>query len=372
MLDLCRQQASIQEAFEEVVQRVVSEARYLTDEAVTPFEESLASYCFRKYALGVGSGTAALHLALLAAGVGPGHEVITPPNSFFATAEAILQTGARPRFIDVDSGTHLITAAEVRAAVSERTRAIVPVHLFGSVVDVPAIEIALREIGRSDVIIIEDCAHAAGAWRAGRSVPLGQIAFSFNPGKNIGALGDAGAVVTDDAGIAVAVRLLRDHGRQGKNDHVLIGFNSRLDRLNDQILHLKMKYLDQWNARRRAHAARYDSAFSGHPEITPLLVEPEVLSARHQYVIRCSQRDVLREHLRASGIVTAIHYPRLIVEHEPIRRLGFVSSEVPVAERLNTQLVSLPCFPELHTAEVDYVIARVLEFSRDRTVNEAR
>lgn len=362
MLDVMRQQASIKEALGLVVSGVIAEGKYISDVDPTPFETKLAVFCGRAHAVGVSSGTAALHIALLAAGVENGDEVITVPNSFFATTEAIFMAGARPRFVDVDARTHLMSLPALAEAINEQTRAILPVHLFGNVVDVPAIQRLLAERGREDILIIEDCAHAIGASRAGQLVPLSRIgAFSFNPGKNIGGLGDGGAIVTDDEQVALHAKLLRDHGRSSKNEHLVFGFNARLDRLNDSVLALKMDYLEAWNERRRAHAARYDAAFDGLDGISPANVEGEVCPARHQYVIRSENRSALRQLLHERGVSTGIHYPRLIVEQEPLLRLGFRAVDFPVAAQLSAKLLSLPCFPELEEHEVEYVTALVHE-----------
>lgn len=364
MLDLVRQQASIRKALDRVVSSVLAQGKYISDEDPTPFEAKLAAFCGGAHAIGVGSGTAALQIALMAAGVGSNDEVITVPNSFFATTEAIFMTGARPRFVDVDADTHLMSLPALAEAIDEQTRAILPVHLFGNVVDVPAIQSMLASRGREDILIIEDCAHAIGAARSGRPVPLSRIgAFSFNPGKNIGGLGDSGAIVTDDEQVARNAKLLRDHGRDGKNRHLVFGFNARLDLLNDRVLALKMDYLEAWNKRRRSHAARYDAAFDDLDIISPVRVEAEVCSSRHQYVIRSENRSELRQLLHERGVVTGIHYPQLIVEQEPLVRLGFRAADFPVAAELNARLLSLPCFPELEDPEVSRVIELVREIA---------
>lgn len=366
MLDLVRQQTNIKEALNRVISSVIEEGRYISEEKVTPFEARLAAFCDRSYAVGVNSGTTALQIALMAAGVGKSSEVITVPNSFFATTEAILSVGAIPRFVDVDPETHLMSLPALREAVNERTTAILPVHLYGNVVDVRAIRKMLKESGREEIVIVEDCAHAMGSARSGQRVPLGGIgAFSFNPGKNIGALSDAGAIVTADEDVARRARLLRDHGRgQSKDDHIEIGMNARLGRLNDQVLALKMDYLAEWNAIRREHAARYDSAFSGLRGISSVRTEFDTCSARHQYVIRCERRDELRHFLSERGVATGIHYPRLISEQEPLQRLGYRVEDVPVAKQLSLQILSLPCYPELHESQITRVIGLVQEFAR--------
>lgn len=363
MLDLPRQQRTIAPALEAAVARVMREARYLPDGRTTPFEEKLAAHCGQPFAVGVGSGSSALQIALLAAGIEPGDEVITVPNSFFATTEAILLCGAVPRFVDVDPETHLLRVDLLEQVINPRTAAILPVHLFGNAVDVAAILALLARLGREDVAVIEDCAHAVGASRGGRLVPLGTIgAFSFNPGKNIGALGDAGAIVTSDARLAAAARLLRDHGRASKNEHAVIGFNSRLGSIDDAVLALKLDHLETWNARRRRHAARYDAFLAG-TNVSP--VQRGSGSAVHQYVIRVAARDEVRRRLSARGIDSTVHYPTLIVDQPPLRRLGWSSADVPVAARLNEAMLSIPCFPELDDAEIDYVAAAVTEAQQE-------
>lgn len=357
MLDLIRQQAGLSGELERAVSEVISEAQYISLEDVTAFESKLAAFCARKHAVGVSSGTMALQIALLAAEILPGDEIITVPNSFFATTEAILAVGAVPRFVDVDPQTHLMTATGLPSLIQARTRAILPVHLFGNVVNVAGIVHLLKEMEREDIRIIEDCAHAMGSLSQGKPVPLHSIGcFSFNPGKNLGGVGDGGAIVTDDPQIAETARLLRDHGRRGKYHHVLVGFNARMSRLHDRVLALKIDHLRDWNLRRSAHASRYDKAFRAIGALTPLSVSPGTFSSRHQYVIRTRFRDQIQALLRDEGVMTSIHYPRLIVEQPALRKLGFDAAQVPVAARLNTQLLSLPCFPELDDTEVSQVI----------------
>lgn len=364
MLDLKRQQESIRAALNRVIADVINEAKYVSEEEVTLFEDRLSAFCGRAHAVGVASGTAALQIALMAAGIRRGDEVITVPNSFFATTEAICMAGARPCFVDVDPKTHLMSLPAVAESITERTRAVLPVHLYGNVVNIPALQALLDRRGRGDVLIIEDCAHAAGAALAARLVPLGRIgAFSFNPGKNIGGLGDGGAIVTDDEGVARRAKLLSNHGRAGKDEHAVFGFNARLDRLNDRVLALKMDYLEEWNARRRVHAAHYDDAFAGLSCVSPVWVEPAVRHAHHQYVIRCERRDELRGFLRARGVDTGIHYPRLIVGQEPLVALGFSPAQFPVAARLCERILSVPCFPELTASEVGRIAELVQEFA---------
>jgi dTDP-4-amino-4,6-dideoxygalactose transaminase len=363
MLDLARQQERISGRLYDAVLGAMANAVYISPERTTPFEEKLARYCGTTHAVGVGSGTAALHLALAACGIGPGHEVVTVPNSFFASAEAIITVGASPRFVDVDRDTHLLALDDLPRAITENTRAVLPVHLYGNVVDVAGIRRVLDDLGHQDVKIIEDCAHAMGARQRGQPVPLGTVgACSFNPGKNIGALGDGGAIVTSDVEIAEKARLMRDHGRSEKNTHVIAGFNSRLSRINDRVLAVKIDYLDEWNARRREIAGKYDAALRSSSLITPLRTLRECESAYYQYVVSTGSRDRLRDHLRALGIASAVHYPRLIPEQEPLRRLGHSLDELPRARYLSPRILSLPCHPELSDSEVDRVVEALAAF----------
>jgi dTDP-4-amino-4,6-dideoxygalactose transaminase len=357
MLDLARQEERIRGRLDEAVSEVMSDAIYVSSERVTPFEEKLARYCGTPHAVAVGSGTAALHLALLACGIGEGDEVVTVPNSFFATTEVILMVGASPRFVDVDRDTHLLALDDLPRVITERTRAVLPVHLYGNVADVAGIRAVLERLGRQDVVIVEDCAHAMGARKADQSVPMGTIgAFSFNPGKNLGALGDGGAIATSDARTAEAARLLRDHGRSDKNTHVIAGFNSRLSRINDRTLAVKLDYLNEWNERRREIARRYDAALAETPLIRAVRSSLACESAYYQYVVCTAFRDRVRQHLSAWRIASAVHYPRLIPEQEPLKRLGHSLAELPRSREVNRQILSLPCHPELSDAEADRVI----------------
>ena len=363
MLNLRRHQASLQPGLGEVLLAAVEEARYVRNEPVTPFEAALARACGRPYAVGVGSGTAALHLALVCAGIGAGDEVITVPNSFFATTEAILHAGARPVFVDVDPRTHLMDLDALTRLVTPKTGAVLVVHLYGNVVDVAGVRARLADLGREDVVVVEDCAHAMGARRDGRPVPLGDLgAFSFNPTKNLSALGDAGAVVTERADWAERVRLLRDHGRREKNVHVLAGYNSRLSGVNDAVLAMKLVHLDGWNDRRRRIAAVYDGVLNDGRQLERAAPAPGVLHAYHQYVVCAPSRDAFRAHLERHGIATAVHYPRLIPDQPPLRALGHSSASVPAAARLCREVVSLPCYPELEEADVQRIAAAVSTF----------
>jgi dTDP-4-amino-4,6-dideoxygalactose transaminase len=366
MLNLARTHDRMREALQREVLEVMAGGVYVSTDRITAFEAKLAAFCRRPHAIGVGSGTSALHLALLACGVGARHEVVTAPNSFVATAEAILHTGARPRFIDVDPRTHLMSLEELPGAITKETRAIIAVHLYGNLVDVDAIGRILDDMGRGEVMVIEDCAHAMGARRGGKPVPLSAVgAFSFNPVKNLGALGDAGAVVTSDGRIAELVSRLRDHGRADKNRHVLIGFNSRLGTIDDRVLALRLEHLEAENERRRQIAKRYDAACSSNG-LQSIAIDADVEPSYHQYVVRAPDRDLLRRHLDGHGIATATHYPRLIPEQEAFQRLGHTARGLDRASDLSRQVLSIPCYPDLTDSEVDRIVEGISTFDQSR------
>lgn len=362
MLNIPAQHLSIRKELHEAIFNAIDTAQLLPGESTREFESNLAAYCNRLEAIGVGSGSAALHFSLLAAGIGPGDEVITVPNSFFATTEAILLVGGTPVFCDIDSTSHLMDVEQVAALVTERTKAILPVHLYGHVVDIPRLRAALAHTAQK-IWIIEDCAHAIGAKLNGTPLPLGDIgAFSFNPTKNIGGISDAGAVVTDDKEIAWRVRSLRDHGRKNKNTHCLVGFNSRLPTVNARTLNIKLRYLDEWNDRRREIAARYDKTFLDLKGIQPVRPPRECLSSYHQYVVCTEQRDRLSRHMAENQIATGIHYPTLIVDQEPLKFLNLDRYILPIARSVSNRILSLPCHSELNDQDVEKIIDAVQTF----------
>lgn len=370
MLNLRRQQEQLRPSLQEVVMTAIEEGDFLRDVYTTcpgsPFEKRFAEYCGRKYVIGVGSGTAALQIALIAAGIGAGDEVITVPNSFFATTEVILGLQAHPIFVDIDPATHLMDIAKLSSAINARTRAVVPVHLYGNVVDICRVSELLRAIGREDIVVIEDCAHAVGAKLNGQPLPLGAIgAFSFNPVKNIGGLNDAGAIVTDDDRIALKARLLSNHGRSNKTTHLTAGFNSRLSSINDRVLCLKLAYLDAWNQRRREIALRYDAALSDACDCTLMQVTSGAEAAYHLYVVRIRNRAFVREELKKLGIETGVHYPALIPDLDVLKELGYSSSSLVCAKHVNLQIMSLPCYPELLDIEVEEIARELRRLTRD-------
>jgi dTDP-4-amino-4,6-dideoxygalactose transaminase len=344
-------------------ERVLDSGGFVGGPAVAEFEAAFARYCGASEAVAVGTGTDALVLALRALGVGPGDEVITAANSFFATAEAISHAGATPVFADVDDGTLLIDPADAARRVTQRTRCIIPVHLFGQIADMARIR-ALAAANRLHVL--EDSAQAHGAtrtgpggelWRAGSIAEI--AAFSFYPTKNLGALGEGGAITTRDLELAERVRRLRDHGQAGRHDHVDIGYNARLDALQCACLSISLARLDAGNAARRRLAAHYRAQLAEVPGVH-LVDEPAGSSpVYHLMVVRvaAARRDAIREALGKAGIATAIHYPRPIHLQRAYAHLGQGPGSCPIAERAAAEMISLPMYPDLTEAQVDRVVA---------------
>jgi dTDP-4-amino-4,6-dideoxygalactose transaminase len=362
LFDLKAQHASIRAELDEAIARVIEGGRFVGGEEVSEFERQFAAYCGARHCIGASSGTQALALGLRAAGIGSGDEVITTPLTFIATAESILSTGARPVFVDPDPDTALLDPASVEEAISEGTAAIVVVHLYGNPVDMDAFR-ALAD--RRRLLLVEDAAQAHGAAWDGRPVgSLGDFAaFSFFPGKNLGALGDGGAITTGDAEIASSVAALRDHGRSGKHHHDRLGTNSRLDALQAAVLRVKLRHLDGWNELRRQHAASYDRALADVDGVEPIRVLPKSTSAYHQYVITLEDRDGAAAHLEARGIATGLHYPVPIHRQPALAGLAGERA-LPNAERLAQRVLSLPISPELTPDQLESVIEALREHSR--------
>jgi dTDP-4-amino-4,6-dideoxygalactose transaminase len=359
LLDLQAQHAAIREQLDDAIARVMAHGRYVHGPEVEEFEQAYAAYCGAGHCIGVANGTAAIELVLRAVGIGPGDEVITTSLSFVATVEPILLTGARPVLVDVDPHTALVTSEAVDAAISPRTAAIAPVHLYGQTVDLDAFR-GLAD--RHKLFLLEDAAQAHGArWHTRRAGSVGDAAtFSFFPGKNLGAIGDAGCVTTSDQALADRIRKLRDHGRTDKYRHDEIGTNARLDTIQAAVLGVKLRHLDAWNAARRTHAASYDDAFASVDGVDPIVVREGADPVYHQYVVRLSDRDRARDALAKRGIGTAVHYP--IPLHRQPALESLVQTTHPVAEALAASVLSLPVFPELTADERDDVIQALAEF----------
>lgn len=360
-VDLKAQYRSIKGEVDAAILGVLESCEFTLGSEVVAFEKEFAAYCGAAYGMGVNTGTSALHLALLAAGVGPGDEVITVPFTFIATASAIDYTGATPVFVDIDPRTFTIDVSAIEAAITPRTKAILPVHLYGQPADMdPILEIARRH----GLAVIEDACQAHGAEYKGRRVgSLGDLGcFSFYPGKNLGACGEGGMVVTDNPAYARTVRMLRDWGAEKKYHHVLKGFNFRLEGLQGAVLRVKLRHLETWTEARRAAAARYDALLAGSAVATPAASTGN-RHVYHLYAIRTGQRQRLQEALLARGIQTGIHYPTPVHLLPAFASLGHHPGDFPHAERAAAEVLSLPMFPELTPAQTAAVANAVIELS---------
>jgi dTDP-4-amino-4,6-dideoxygalactose transaminase len=360
-VDLAAQYASIAAQLEEASLRVLRGTDYILGREVQLFEEEFADYCVARHAVGVDSGTSALELALRVCDIRPGDEVITAANTFIATALAISYTGATPVLVDVDAETYTIDVSRLREAITERTRAIVPVHLYGQPANMdPILEVARKHGLR----VIEDACQAHGARYKGRPVgTLGDVAaFSFYPTKNLGGCGDGGMVVTNDDRLAESIRLLRNYGQRDKYQHLVAGFNRRLDTLQAAVLRVKLKHLDEWNSARRRHARLYSRLLAASAVKTPIEAE-YAQSVWHLYVIQCTDRPALRAQLVQRGVSTGIHYPIPIHLQPPFRQLGYIKGDFPVAEQQAEQILSLPMYAELTPELIEHVAASVVELA---------
>jgi len=358
LVDLKAQYQAISSDVDQAIRRVINNTSFIMGQEVEAFEAAFAAYSRAEHAIGVASGTAALHLALLACGVGPGHEVITTPHTFIATAEAIAHAGARPVFVDIDPRAYTLDPAAIEAAITERTRAIIPVHLYGQPADMDPILKVARQHG---LRVIEDAAQAHGAeYKGGRVGALGDVAcFSFYPGKNLGAYGDGGAVVTNDPQIADQVRLLRNHGRRQKYEHLVEGYGERLDALQAAILNAKLPHLESWTNARRNLAGHYRACLAGDNEIVVPLDPDDVRHVYHLFVIQVPFRDEVFSALREDGIGVGIHYPIPLHLQPAYRYLGLEKGCFPVTEACASRVLSLPLYPEMTEDQVSWVAERV-------------
>ena len=345
ILDLHRQHLAVEDEVHEAIARVLRSGQFVLGPEVSAFEAEFAAYCESNHGIGVNSGTSALHLALLACGVGPGDEVITVGHTFVATVAAIRYAGARPVLIDVRADTSTMDPAQLEAAITPRTRAVIPVHLYGQCADMDPICATARAHG---LWVIEDAAQAHGArYRGRRSGSLGDAAcFSFYPGKNLGACGEGGAVVTSDPALAAAMRVLRDHGQTEKYHHAMLGYNYRLEAIQAAILRVKLRRLDEWNEGRRRVAAGYRQALAGAGVgLSPAM--PDRDSVHHVFPVFTRDRESMRACLGENGISTSIHYP-IPVHLQPAHAdLGYGPGDLPITETLSRETLSLPIYPEL-------------------------
>lgn len=360
--DLRLQYRAIKIELDEAIQSVLNDGWFILGKNVSAFEKEFAAYCGTGFAVGVGNGTDALQLALVACGVGPGDEVITAPLSATFTALAISAVGAVPTFVDIDPNTYNMDPRKLEEAIGPRTKAIMPVHLYGQPADMDPILAVARKY---NLFVIEDAAQAHGALYKGRRAgALGDVGcFSFYPSKNLGAFGDGGMVVTNNPEAAEKLRMLRHGGQKTRYDHQLLGRNSRLDELQAAILQVKLTYLEKWNERRRHIAALY-TALLGDSKVEPPIEMPHTRHVYHLYVIRCQDRDALQKHLAERGVGTAIHYPIPIHLQGAYRWLNLGRGSFPIAERCAEQVLSLPIYPELTDAKVRQIAAHIRDWHK--------
>jgi dTDP-4-amino-4,6-dideoxygalactose transaminase len=362
LVDLKAQHESIKDEIDRAILDVTSSCSFVGGVRVDGFEEAFAAFCGVKHCVGLGNGTDALYVALKVLGIGAGDEVITVANSFIATSEAISMTGARVVFVDIDPRTYNLDVTQIEEKINQRTRAIIPVHLYGQ----PAkMSLILELAKRYDLRVVADAAQAHGACYVG--LPISKLAdiacFSFYPGKNLGAYGDAGAIVTDHDHWATEARKMGNHGRSQKYAHEFEGINSRLDAIQAAVLSVKLRYLDGWTEKRRRNAYRYNQCLEDHNVVTPQEIE-DVKAVYHLYVIRVkfSLRSKLQEFLRSKGIIAGIHYPVALPYLNAYRHLNHSNGDFPEALRASQEILSLPMFPELTEEQIHYVTSCIAEF----------
>ncbi|MBN2182556.1 MAG: DegT/DnrJ/EryC1/StrS family aminotransferase [Sedimentisphaerales bacterium] len=360
LLDLKAQFATIRDEVLPAIAEVCESQMFALGPVVADFEEKIADYCRCEYAIGVSSGTDALLVSLMAMDIGPGDEVITTPFTFFSTAGCIVRVGAKPVFVDIDPDSYNIDPTCIEEKITEKTRAIIPVHLFGQAAQMKAInEIAARH----NLAVIEDAAQAIGASRDG--VKCGNFGdcgcFSFYPTKNLNAFGDAGMVTTNSEPLAQKLKILRDHGQNPRYFYGMVGGNFRLDGIQAAVLNVKLKHLDSWNRKRVKNAAFYDELFAGTPIKTPKIDENNV-SIYHQYTVALPERDRLQKFLAENNIGSAIFYPKPLHLQDCFSELGYKQGDLPIAERLCSEVLSLPVYPELTQRQIQYVADTVLKF----------
>jgi len=360
LLDLKAQYSTIKDGVLWAIDEVCESQAFALGPAVAKFEENVAAYCGSKFAIGVSSGTDALLISLMALRVGPGDEVITTPFTFFATAGSVVRVGAKPVFVDIDPRSFNIDPGLIEEKITPRTRAIIPVHLFGQIADMEAItEIARRH----SIAVIEDAAQAIGASRRGTMAGNFGVCgcFSFYPTKNLGCFGDGGMVTTNSEDFARKIKILRNHGQDPVYFYKVIGGNFRLDGIQGAVLDTKLRYLDTWNEKRRQNAALYNSLFAGSPISTPA-TDPDNVSIYHQYTVTVPERDRLKDFLAENHIGSAVFYPKPLHLQDCFRELGYKPGDLPVAERLCDEVLSLPVYPELSQGQIEQVAGTALKY----------
>ena len=357
-VDLKQQYDSIRQEINNAVMQVLESTSFILGENLKQFEAEFADYCNAKYCTGLNNGTSALHLALLAKGIGQGDEVITTPNTFIATCEAISYTGAVPKLVDIDLETYNMDTKKLKEAITKKTKAIIPVHLYGQPADIKEIiEIAEKH----DLVIVEDACQAHGAEHYGKKVPVSDIGcFSFYPAKNLGAYGEGGCVVSNDYELIEKIRAYRDHGQIKRHVHKYIGYNYRLEELQAAILRVKLKYLDKWIEMRRNNAKIYNEMLEGVDVVTPTEKDYNK-HVYHLYVIRIKNRQKVIEQLNSKGIQTGIHYPTSIHLQEAYSYLNYKKGSFPISEQCTDEILSLPMFPELAQEQISAICNAIKE-----------
>jgi len=363
LVDLQSQYESIRKEIDSVISEVISKSAFVGGPYVEAFEKAFADFCNVKHCIGVANGTDALFIALKVLGIGEGDEVITAANTFIATSEAITMTGAKVVFVDINPQTYNIDVKKIEEKVTTKTRAIIPVHLYGQPADIDTI---LKIARKHNLKVIEDAAQAHGAVYKGRQIgSIGDIAcFSFYPGKNLGAYGDAGAIVTNNDELALQARMFANHGRFEKYDHKIEGVNSRLDGLQAAILRVKLRYLPQWSENRRKNAYLYNEYLKDTDLITPVEID-NVKAVYHLYVVRVKKelRQRLQEHLKAKGISTGIHYPIALPNLKAYSHLNHNENDFPEATKASKEILSLPMYPELKETQIQFITEEIKKFS---------
>ncbi len=360
-VDLKAQYRSLKEEIDEAVRSVIERTAFIRGPFAEEFERAFALKCGVKHCVSCANGTDAIYITLKALGIGPGDEVITVANSWISTSETITQAGARPVFVDVEPDTYLIDAAKIEAKITPRTKAVIPVHLYGQMADVDAVGEVCRKHG---LLLVEDCAQAHLASLRGRKAGTLGVAgtFSFYPGKNLGAYGDAGAIITDDDALAARALMFANHGSPRKHVHEMEGINSRMDGIQAAILSVKLNYIDRWNLARADNADAYDRRFSGFERVVTPKRRADGTHIFHLYVIRVERRDELAEFLKKRGIETGIHYPTALPFLTAYAYLGHRPADFPFAFRNQGEILSLPMYPELREEQIDHVVGSIKEF----------
>lgn len=364
LVDLKIQYKSLSKEINTAFKKICSSSSFIKGWALEEFEQDFAKFIGTKHCIGVASGTDALHLSLIALGIGKDDEVLLPVNTFIATAYAIIYVGAKPIFVDVDTKTYNIDVNLIEKKITKKTKAIIPVHLYGQPAEMDKI---MKLAEKYKLFVIEDACQSHGAdYKNKRTGTFGQIAaFSFYPGKNLGAYGDGGAITTNSAKLAKKIKQLREYGSTTKYLHDILGFNSRLDNLQSAILRIKLKYLPSWNKRRQKAAQYYNKKFNMEiPFIKTPFIEPYATSVFHLYVIQTPKRNKIIAYLKSKGTQTGIHYPLPLHLQNSLKYLGYKRGDFPVAEKLSNQILSIPLYPELTFKQQDYIVKSIRSFFR--------